>query len=163
MYAHRLIPAHAGKTPGRVWRTWEPSAHPRSRGENGSEVASHFQVSGSSPLTRGKPGQILQVEIRARLIPAHAGKTAPTLNPGSMSPAHPRSRGENATWDWWLTPPRGSSPLTRGKQCGAALSRALTRLIPAHAGKTSLVGPAESGVSAHPRSRGENLRSAQRQ
>ena len=74
-----------------------------------------------------------------------------------LSPAHPRSRGENrrhyrpAVWD------RGSSPLTRGKRPGRAHGPLRRRLIPAHAGKT----PARAGASrrsgAHPRSRGENL------
>ena len=50
----------------------------------------------------------------------------------------------------------GSSPLTRGKQAGGPPDVGEHRLIPAHAGKTTLsqVGGYPSG--AHPRSRGEN-------
>ena len=50
----------------------------------------------------------------------------------------------------------GSSPLTRGKRLG--LTRAWMRrgLIPAHAGKTGVVGVGWCGMGAHPRSRGEN-------
>ncbi len=50
----------------------------------------------------------------------------------------------------------GSSPLTRGKRGRLAPDRRLPRLIPAHAGKTELADMYYSGVSAHPRSRGEN-------
>ena len=49
-----LIPAHAGKTPGRGRQNRIPRAHPRSRGENANPVATACTVAGSSPLTRGK-------------------------------------------------------------------------------------------------------------
>ena len=71
-------------------------------------------------------------------------------------PAHPRSRGENnieAIADQAYT---GSSPLTRGKQRESLDSVLPDRLIPAHAGKTESEGVRTIGVSAHPRSRGEN-------
>ena len=50
----RLIPAHAGKTPGRGRPRWCASAHPRSRGENEAGIRSAGRPEGSSPLTRGK-------------------------------------------------------------------------------------------------------------
>ena len=72
--------------------------------------------------------------------------------------AHPRSRGENQT----DAPPRprlgGSSPLTRGKHVAAAARPARTRLIPAHAGKTTPPPATPRARRAHPRSRGENKR-----
>ena len=70
-----LIPAHAGKTwtwPGRNPR---PTAHPRSRGENGVSPPVRSSPIGSSPLTRGKPQQAALAVHALRLIPAHAGKT----------------------------------------------------------------------------------------
>ena len=70
-----LIPAHAGKTyrSGIAQRcSW---AHPRSRGENPQGVIIDRDISGSSPLTRGKrPAQQPRPPLRG-LIPAHAGKT----------------------------------------------------------------------------------------
>ena len=51
----------------------------------------------------------------------------------------------------------GSSPLTRGKRSPSYLSGDWLRLIPAHAGKTIADAGGQSGESAHPRSRGENL------
>ncbi len=50
----------------------------------------------------------------------------------------------------------GSSPLTRGKHARNARGVAIPRLIPAHAGKTTVAALALHGNSAHPRSRGEN-------
>ena len=70
-----LIPAHAGKT----WRSWCQScwwgAHPRSRGENRQGATVGRGAQGSSPLTRGKRKSTSHWTLRARLIPAHAGKT----------------------------------------------------------------------------------------
>ena len=71
----RLIPAHAGKTCARIRRPTRARAHPRSRGENLFIKSGSGANSGSSPLTRGKPGAYM-----------------PILTP---VPAHPRSRGEN--------------------------------------------------------------------
>ena len=51
---------------------------------------------------------------------------------------------------------RGSSPLTRGKQLRGAGVECWWGLIPAHAGKTSLLQPLPPQPAAHPRSRGEN-------
>ena len=50
----------------------------------------------------------------------------------------------------------GSSPLTRGKLKMCASTPTLTRLIPAHAGKTQCRSGTGLGSWAHPRSRGEN-------
>ena len=53
----------------------------------------------------------------------------------------------------WLV---GSSPLTRGKPAVLSGPSGLSRLIPAHAGKTLRVGRRRAARGAHPRSRGEN-------
>ena len=52
--AGRLIPAHAGKTSDSLSAGRRPTAHPRSRGENGYSGEGSEAFSGSSPLTRGK-------------------------------------------------------------------------------------------------------------
>ena len=70
-----LIPAHAGKTPARPPTRASRTAHPRSRGENPRRRSRRGAVSGSSPLTRGKPPHIRDTHENCRLIPAHAGKT----------------------------------------------------------------------------------------
>ena len=136
LYVDGLIPAHAGKTSKDSPGPLPAPAHPRSRGENPDRANSGVLSGGSSPLTRGKRVDDLFPEVTIGLIPAHAGKTAPTLKPGSISPAHPRSRGENLRARRLGACDPGSSPLTRGKR-GEVLARLdAGRLIPAHAGKT---------------------------
>ena len=56
--------------------------------------------------------------------------------------------------------PVGSSPLTRGKRVEPLLHERRVRLIPAHAGKTQELASERAAITAHPRSRGENLASA---
>ena len=70
-----LIPAHAGKTSSGDCRAYPAWAHPRSRGENSPETSDKDVVTGSSPLTRGKPVSASRCLARLGLIPAHAGKT----------------------------------------------------------------------------------------
>ena len=152
-----LIPAHAGKTMRpRVIRSGR-RAHPRSRGENGGSSSPQRLQVGSSPLTRGKPKQLNIGAPAPRLIPAHAGKTAPGACSGLQGAAHPRSRGENNPTTATFLAERGSSPLTRGKQLRASRPFARSGLIPAHAGKTRVVVLRAGQVGAHPRSRGENI------
>ena len=152
----RLIPAHAGKTRIRRPTSSLRSAHPRSRGENTAFFRWAHGAGGSSPLTRGKLGELVHFLRGHRLIPAHAGKTTWT---GAYSPptkAHPRSRGENRCGHRRGCGRRGSSPLTRGKHRRPARDRRGLGLIPAHAGKTTPTPRSSSLLRAHPRSRGEN-------
>ena len=110
-----LIPAHAGKTMLEAPVMRLRRAHPRSRGENLPVPSVEVAVSGSSPLTRGKRGQVSSGTLPQGLIPAHAGKTMTGGSPAVSTPAHPRSRGENAVFLIPLVYTVGSSPLTRGK------------------------------------------------
>ena len=93
--ALRLIPAHAGKTPGAKGRRTNWGAHPRSRGENTVSRTFRRAQTGSSPLTRGKRVHHRTATTPSRLIPAHAGKTRPAPASPPSTQAHPRSRGEN--------------------------------------------------------------------
>ena len=132
----RLIPAHAGKTMRREQRRPGSGAHPRSRGENLVDAHVCGRHYGSSPLTRGK-----RWYVRPR------PRTAV---------AHPRSRGENFDPSACGHLFRGSSPLTRGKPDIRVSLLLSVRLIPAHAGKTSMYRRVIGHLAAHPRSRGEN-------
>ena len=151
-----LIPAHAGKTHEVSHPTWDPWAHPRSRGENNSLIGSLRHDKGSSPLTRGKRPQIHTASLRRGLIPAHAGKTPPRRTPSRLTGAHPRSRGENTLIRADDKTFKGSSPLTRGKRNEHLQALRRSGLIPAHAGKTRLMSAGMTQARAHPRSRGEN-------
>ena len=132
----RLIPAHAGKTRPYLACCAGGAAHPRSRGENESNETMALPLSGSSPLTRGKLRTRGPTHRRRRLIPAHAGKTCSRRRTGRRQRAHPRSRGENRSRRVSTVAGCGSSPLTRGKRPVLPRWQPLTRLIPAHAGKT---------------------------
>ena len=90
-----LIPAHAGKTLRSGSLIGRTTAHPRSRGENHWMPHPIDPSRGSSPLTRGKHFPFTLDDGTRRLIPAHAGKTAPLNLPWGPTGAHPRSRGEN--------------------------------------------------------------------
>ena len=151
-----LIPAHAGKTHLRPPKPDRRRAHPRSRGENAQCVDDVGVFTGSSPFTRGKPFCGLSVRACARLIPAHAGKTARSLGVLGRRGAHPRSRGENKPSFSAMLSAVGSSPLTRGKRLRPVPRTPLPGLIPAHAEKTSCRSPGWPESAAHPRSRGEN-------
>ena len=151
-----LIPAHAGKTSSRPPGRRRRPAHPRSRGENSGSPFPARCAWGSSPLTRGKHPPEIPPVARARLIPAHAGKTSGGIIVCHAFPAHPRSRGENRLGPACLGRVWGSSPLTRGKLVCGGDEWVHDGLIPAHAGKT--VARVNPGITppAHPRSRGEN-------
>ena len=153
-----LIPAHAGKTSRRADRAGQSRAHPRSRGENCSRTRSASALAGSSPLTRGKHRPWRRSRRSGRLIPAHAGKTGHLHRREIVDAAHPRSRGENLLAGIRSRPPTGSSPLTRGKPRHGRNRSSPPRLIPAHAGKTLRVLESAANRTAHPRSRGENLK-----
>ena len=154
----RLIPAHAGKTRGYSLVGSAPAAHPRSRGGNPPTFGRSRVGAGSSPLTRGKHGTCQPALSIRQLIPAHAGKTLSALAAGLWKSAHPRSRGENFASGALAVCRWGSSPLTRGKRRCPHGERAVRGLIPAHAGKTYRRWTAVSSPTAHPRSRGENVR-----
>ena len=131
-------------------------AHPRSRGENLMGAVRTLVVTGSSPLTRGKPLPVLLNMAGLRLIPAHAGKTSTASRSPTRTRAHPRSRGENTLADGRITLWAGSSPLTRGKHIAQRDTPCRVGLIPAHAGKTIEAFVSVPASRAHPRSRGEN-------
>ena len=140
VHSRGLIPAHAGKTASAAWAAVIGWAHPRSRGENQATLYAPPDARGSSPLTRGKPLTGTRGDLRRRLIPAHAGKTTCSPSTGSATSAHPRSRGENLIQVATLLIEVGSSPLTRGKLATWYAYSLHMRLIPAHAGKTAVLG-----------------------
>ena len=97
--ALRIIPARAGFTSGRSWRSEATTDHPRSRGVYSRPRGSTLRRSGSSPLARGLPPDGLPLHsvtgssplargllygdcgviIVAGIIPARAGFTRPAV------------------------------------------------------------------------------------
>ena len=152
----RLIPAWAGKTRWRGWKSNPARAHPRVGGENASQVRIICVGAGSSPRGRGKPPYSTVASVRLRLIPAWAGKTLSPRRRGRARAAHPRVGGENLVVSLEECTPVGSSPRGRGKPAGGAVLPARPGLIPAWAGKTSAPTCQSPRPRAHPRVGGEN-------
>ena len=111
---------------------------------------------GSSPRVRGKPPIALCDAVRARLIPACAGKTRNYRGMGVTARAHPRVCGENTTKPTVGNQTAGSSPRVRGKRESVYRVTASSGLIPACAGKTKSRVGRNRGRGAHPRVCGEN-------
>ena len=132
----RLIPARAGNTPPSTRDTRPPPAHPRSRGEHLSAGHQGQNLSGSSPLARGTRTRHDQFLAQYRLIPARAGNTWVMSSYFTVSPAHPRSRGEHTGLRVAQNFHNGSSPLARGTQHRTQREPCQRRLIPARAGNT---------------------------
>ena len=152
-----LIPAHAGKTPYAVRQHEELGAHPRACGENFTLSRPRLISSGSSPRMRGKRVKPSNTAGESGLIPAHAGKTLIAALPTIIQKAHPRACGENVFHDVPPFLPEGSSPRMRGKLDSSFSAVCLWRLIPAHAGKTSVRSMFAPVAWAHPRACGENV------
>ena len=91
---------------------------------------------GSSPHTRGAPGEFLEFPLGFRIIPAYAGSTASYASRHLTDGDHPRIRGEHSEVF--------SSP------------RRVGRIIPAYAGSTRLRGTPWRWTRDHPRIRGEH-------
>ena len=93
-----LIPARAGNTCSRCSRSIWCRAHPRSRGEHVSAAKTSNRPQGSSPLARGTLVAAARRAFAHGLIPARAGNTCRCRFHRARPWAHPRSRGEHATW-----------------------------------------------------------------
>ena len=155
--AHRrIIPAHAGQTPGRSASTSAPTDHPRACGANAPGWLSALKNAGSSPRMRGKLRGPAEHHRRQRIIPAHAGQTSAATTPIRWTTDHPRACGANYS----LTPQRmdshGSSPRMRGKHEEFARAKTRLRIIPAHAGQTFTWNADVSRGQDHPRACGAN-------
>ena len=151
-----LIPACAGKTSLSPTSTRPRTAHPRVCGENQNEADRVRDCQGSSPRVRGKLCRSRYGSRNSGLIPACAGKTASWSSATSMTRAHPRVCGENASSRPSHERSAGSSPRVRGKHRLPCLRGTNRRLIPACAGKTWNGWKTSPTCPAHPRVCGEN-------
>ena len=95
-----------------------------------------------------------------RIIPAHAGQTDNRRTSSRDTTDHPRACGANLWYPVRVGPLFGSSPRMRGKRAGQVPACRCGRIIPAHAGQTSVrTGPAASRPD-HPRACGANSHAA---
>ena len=150
----RIIPARAGFTRHPSSRRASHRDHPRSRGVYRSGGVSLLCCAGSSPLARGLPLRLADLDPPGRIIPARAGFTMAQMTMVVLMQDHPRSRGVYNYLIARNNEDHGSSPLARGLP-SASFSHGLSLgIIPARAGFTSC-GPTSADLARdHPRSRG---------
>ena len=151
----RIIPAHAGNS-RESGATGRPrSDHPRACGELTTRRNNRLSVPGSSPRMRGTRLLGEQRVDHDRIIPAHAGNSAPSTSRPSRHADHPRACGELGSRSPGPRFSVGSSPRMRGTLNPEDPDSYLSRIIPAHAGN-SLPSRLHEGVgSDHPRACGE--------
>ena len=155
--ARGIIPARAGKTGGGRCGGPPRADHPRACGENEALAASDATDKGSSPRVRGKRNECTGHPVVQGIIPARAGKTAPTSMTARSRTDHPRACGEN--WAPWtrVSTLWGSSPRVRGKLLELLGDPGAAGIIPARAGKTADRHYTASLTTDHPRACGENV------
>ena len=92
MYLHRFIPADAGNAHRRTHTPWYVAVHPRGRGERVPRHPMVTWICGSSPRTRGTPGNPTSFLALRRFIPADAGNAPSGRTQYHASAVHPRGR-----------------------------------------------------------------------
>ena len=105
---------------------------------------------------RGKRPRQRRGRVGRRIIPAHAGQTVGLTLNDSQPTDHPRACGANGKTRTLGDVLTGSSPRMRGKRCAHVLNAADSRIIPAHAGQTSMRFRCPRPWSDHPRACGAN-------
>ena len=93
-------------------------------------------LSGSSPLARGTLFRHPPFHLRGRFIPACAGNSFKLGSMITMSPVHPRLRGELPGCSWQSRCNSGSSPLARETLRRKYENYRYCRFIPACAGNS---------------------------
>ena len=97
--ALRITPAHAGKTFFHCGISFRYTDHPRTCGENRTTAEKKVAKYGSPPHMRGKPSSERTVAVLIRITPAHAGKTMAPGFRASPETDHPRTCGENSSYN----------------------------------------------------------------
>ena len=129
-------PAYAGKTrPGPDY-VWDPSKHPRLRGEDHGDGRESIESLGNTP--------------------AYAGKTIVSPLSSPVHQKHPRLRGEDLFGRGFVKLDEETPPLTRGRLHVQGIRRKAPRNTPAYAGKTQGSTNRDEELRKHPRLRGED-------
>ena len=151
----RIIPAHAGNSPCSHVRALGRSDHPRACGKLNVTVFPVPVGAGSSSRMRGTPPPRFQFQCLQRIIPAHAGNSAPGSRSSGLPTDHPRACGELEGAADVAAPEPGSSPRMRGTLYALHEGRSWRRIIPAHAGNSCCGRHLRTCTPDHPRACGE--------
>ena len=139
-----ITPAYAGKSRCNLPSTAPWKDHPRVCGEKPPLEETGNPVQGSPPRMRGKailrssPAQLVGI------TPAYAGKRSACSPPSPHSRDHPRVCGEKWNKLHFGEDCQGSPPRVRGKGDVQAKVKALDRITPACAGKSTMVERSKS-------------------
>ena len=152
-----ITPAHAGKSFTSFYHCTTFWDHPRTCGEKLIPPLLGFGLTGSPPHMRGKERGSTSRQRRKGITPAHAGKS-PAMSPGHITLRdHPRTCGEKGISDFSGNYEDGSPPHMRGKARSPLLFPGISRITPAHAGKSTFSRFWTSNVEDHPRTCGEKV------
>ena len=132
----RITPAHAGKSDRALTDYAMDRDHPRTCGEKVYIFLIYQRRKGSPPHMRGKENTTKQMTAEVRITPAHAGKRGLVKYVPFGKEDHPRTCGEKSSAARRQRGPVGSPPHMRGKAIGMPGSGVLSRITPAHAGKS---------------------------
>jgi hypothetical protein len=154
----RLLPAHAGMVPPRLFLCqWSVTA-PRARGDGPTLTTSYEPTVRCSPRTRGWSPVHDRRQHRDILLPAHAGMVPCGRGGTGRRPSAPRARGDGPLCQ---SPPslvHGCSPRTRGWSPALDHGPGDEALLPAHAGMVPRPPPSRPQAGAVPRARGDGPR-----
>ena len=155
---HRITPACAGKSPGKMELIKTNRDHPRVCGEKIMSSVLERKLAGSPPRVRGKGKRRSYWLEKSGITPACAGKSSRSLSGFKNDWDHPRVCGEKQIPDRRSGCHPGSPPRVRGKVGAQKISALLPRITPACAGKSSGVSFRYLSREDHPRVCGEKLR-----
>ena len=150
-----ITPAHAGKRCALCRTTWSDRDHPRACGEKSSSASLSKSVKGSPPRMRGKDIYCGTSIGEGGITPAHAGKSQAAEAQSQTAWDHPRACGEKPVPIMPVVNAAGSPPRMRGKVCRHYISFFVSRITPAHAGKSTISSFNQVVNRDHPRACGE--------
>ena len=106
---------------------------------------------------RGKDTFSIGIRCAEGITPAHAGKRSQERQDPVERRDHPRACGEKSIKHIFASCPVGSPPRMRGKAMADDVGHTMTRITPAHAGKSNASASIVRIVQDHPRACGEKF------
>ena len=153
-----ITPAYAGKRSTSLTFSQGYWDHPRVCGEKPDRILWEHWKEGSPPRMRGKVSKRFFLGAAYRITPAYAGKSSSKCPFFRAIRDHPRVCGEKLSTTSTLGSSWGSPPRMRGKELRNQLSRMMTWITPAYAGKSRCPYRLHLRLWDHPRVCGEKTK-----